>query len=251
MKKIFAANWKMHKNPCEAEVFFQNWSEKESKIDSDNCEIVFFPATLCLETSSRLLSGKKSKWGAQNSFYEDQGAFTGENSPMTIKQMGAEYCLVGHSERRSLFFESDELLSKKIAKLQALDLIPMFCVGETLEQRKNNQTMDVLKKQVVSGLSLMDKNKKLILAYEPVWAIGTGVVASLEQVKEVHQFLFSLLSEMKLQDKVPILYGGSVKADNAKDLVKVPHVDGFLIGGASLEVNSFYSILQTTEFALT
>ena len=157
--------------------------------------------------------------------------------------MGATHALVGHSERRKIFGESDELLAKKVAFIQSQGLTPVFCIGETLEQREAGQTNQVNAAQLEKGLSLLDKSKKIIVAYEPVWAIGTGKVAAPEQVAEAHAFVRTKLDQMGFPG-TPILYGGSVKADNAKALGAIPNVDGFLVGGASLEVKSFLGICR-------
>lgn len=244
MKKIFAANWKLHKTPVEARDFFHAWRQKTAGFDFAKRELVFFPSATSLESASQALAGSGTFWGAQNCYFEDKGAYTGEISPLVLKGMGATYVLVGHSERRSLFGETDELLAKKIKKLQDLGLTPMFCIGETLQERQGGKTFEVLKRQVEIGLSQGDRTKPLVIAYEPVWAIGTGVVATPEQVRETHAALFELLQTMRFSSETPLLYGGSVKADNARELIQIPHVDGFLVGGASLEVDSFLAIAQ-------
>jgi triosephosphate isomerase (TIM) len=243
--KIFAANWKLNKNPAETRAFLKDFSAQMPSMAAgkDASEIVFFPPAACFEAMAETLP-KSMSWGAQNCYQEVSGAFTGENSAKTVKDLGGHYILLGHSERRSLFGETDQILAKKLKLVQSLDLIPMFCIGETLQEREAKQTLSVLKSQLEKGLALIRKDKPIVVAYEPVWAIGTGKVASLDQVKEAHAAIHELLVGMSL-DRVPILYGGSVKPDNSKALLAVPLVDGFLVGGASLAVADFLKICQS------
>ncbi|GIL16473.1 MAG: triosephosphate isomerase [Oligoflexia bacterium] len=238
--KIFAANWKLHKNPKETREFFQEFKALCSL--RPQTKVLFFPQAICLEAALTAVSGTGISCGAQNIYFESKGAFTGENSAQNAKEMGAEWALIGHSERRSLFGEVDHGLAKKVAHAQSLGLSPMLCIGETLDQREKGETNSVLKLQLVQGLSLAEKSKPLAIAYEPVWAIGTGKVASIEQVRETHQAVRQMLTELGFSTSTPILYGGSVKKDNAKDLIQIPNVDGFLVGGASLEPKSFWDI---------
>lgn len=240
--KIFAANWKLFKTPKETREFFAQWGEA-FQVSGKN-EVVFFPSAICLEaasTSIQKLGAKYSlSFGVQNAYTQASGAFTGENSVAVVKELGAKYVLIGHSERRQLFGEKNELLADKVAFTQSQGLVPMLCIGETLQEREANQTKDVLKTQLTLGLAKADKTKSLVVAYEPVWAIGTGKVASPEQVQETHKDVFEILKGLGFT--APILYGGSVKPDNAGGLAALPHVDGFLVGGASLEVASFQTI---------
>lgn len=240
--KIIAANWKLHKNPQQTRDFFGEW--KKNYQTQAGRKVVFFPASTCLEAASHSVLGQDYEFGSQNCYFENQGAFTGEISAQTVKDMNGQWVLIGHSERRKLFGESDSLLSQKVACVQALGLTPMFCIGETLDERESGQTQLVLKTQLEKGLSKADKNKKLVVAYEPVWAIGTGKVATPEQVQETHLQCYQMLTALGFSKETPILYGGSVKADNAKGLIQIPHVDGFLVGGASLEVKSFWDICR-------
>ncbi len=240
MKKIFAANWKLFKSPRETREFFKGFLDQNFKSDS---EIVFFPSAVSLEAASQALTGTSVKWGAQNCYFQATGAFTGENSVAMMKELGATYILVGHSERRQIFKESDALIADKVAFIQQQGLIPMLCIGETLEERQSQKTQSVLEEQLKKALSKAEKSKPVVIAYEPVWAIGTGQVATPEQVAETHADVHQILKDLGF-DQAPILYGGSVKPDNASGLVKIPHVDGFLVGGASLEVKSFSQIIQ-------
>lgn len=238
MKKIFAANWKLFKTPQETRQFFKAFKEVSSQSTG---ELVFFPSAISLEAASQELAGSKIKWGAQNCYSQASGAFTGENSAQVVKDLGGSYILIGHSERRSLFGETDTQVADKVAFVQGLGLTPMLCIGETLQEREGKKTFRVLETQLQLGLQKADKSKTLVVAYEPVWAIGTGKVATPEQVAETHTDVFNILKTLGFET-TPILYGGSVKPDNAAELIKQPHVSGFLVGGASLETASFAKI---------
>lgn len=240
MKKIFAANWKLYKSPKETRTFLSELNEKSKDVQG---EMIVFPSTISLEAAADVLKSSHISWGAQNCYSQTEGAYTGENSAAVVRELGAKYLLVGHSERRKIFKETDSDFAEKIALAQSLGLTPIYCIGETLEEREAMQTDQVNQKQLQIGLWKADLNKPLIVAYEPVWAIGTGKVATPEQVAVTHQKIHSLLETMKL-GSTPLLYGGSVKPDNAGKLLPIPHVDGFLIGGASLELNSYLAICR-------
>ncbi|MGZ3692067.1 MAG: triose-phosphate isomerase [Pseudobdellovibrio sp.] len=244
-KKIFAANWKLNKTPEEARQFliqFKNEAFKRENFFQKN-EIMIFPSAFSIEAVSSLCAKSAIGFGPQNIYSEKSGAFTGENSAEVAKQLNCGIALVGHSERREIFKEADELLNKKMLLLQQLQIQAVFCIGETLAQREAGQTLEVCFSQIDKGLNGTDKNARLIVAYEPVWAIGTGKVATPEQVAEVHLKLHGYLSAKGFTD-IQLLYGGSVKPENSKQLLSIPHVDGFLIGGASLQVDSFLKICQ-------
>lgn len=243
MKKIFAANWKLNKNPEQSREFIiQLKNEIFKTTDFFNTrEILIFPQAYSLEAVSSLSAGTKIGYGPQNIYFQSSGAFTGENSASLALELKAEYALVGHSERREIFKETDSLINQKNLHLQNLKMTPVFCFGETLKQRQENQTLQVCFSQIDLGLHGISLDERIIVAYEPVWAIGTGQVASLAQVAEVHQAIHVKLNARGYKN-FQILYGGSVKPDNAAEILKVPHVDGFLIGGASLEVSSFLKI---------
>lgn len=238
MKKIFAANWKLFKTPQETRDFFTQFKELAP---TSSAELVFFPSAISIEAASTSLKGTNIQFGAQNCYSQSQGAFTGENSAQVVKDLGGSYILIGHSERRKVFAEDDGAIAEKVSYVQSLDLTPMLCIGETLQERDAKHTFRVLETQLLLGLAKADKTKKLVVAYEPVWAIGTGKVATPEQVAETHTDVFSILEKMGF-GHVAILYGGSVKPDNAATLIKQPHVSGFLVGGASLEPKSFHEI---------
>jgi triosephosphate isomerase len=237
-------NWKMNKSPAQAAEFIKTVKE-QAKPGEQNHLVVLPPALVAFEVAQSL-KGSDLHWGGQNSYFEASGAFTGENSPLTLKEMGAKFCLVGHSERRQIFGEADDLLAKKVQALQSAGITPILCVGETLDDRRWNRTQEVIVRQLRAGLLNADPSKPLWLAYEPVWAIGTGEVATPLQVEEAHGILRKSLKEWSAQvaDRIPILYGGSVKADNAKSLAGISNVNGFLIGGASLKVDDFISIYR-------
>jgi triosephosphate isomerase len=181
--------------------------------------------------------------------WEWKGAFTGENSPHVLAELATPYVLVGHSERRALFGETDEQTGLKVKALHAEGITPMLCVGESLEEREAGRTNEVIVRQLKAGLAHRDATKRILIAYEPVWAIGTGKVASPEQANDAHAVLRKALVSFgqALADATPILYGGSVKPDNCAEIAKQPEIDGFLVGGASLESDSFLALCQTPK----
>lgn len=242
-KKIFAANWKLNNTPAESKIFFENLLPKIKADFFQNKELIFFPQNFSLDVTAQVLRTSSVGYGPQNIYFEKSGAFTGENSAEVAKKMDCKFVLLGHSERRQFFSENHLALSKKVKMVQDLDLTPVFCIGETLEQREQGKTGFICAEQLTEGLKLANKTKRLIVAYEPVWAIGTGKVATLVQVKEAHEMIHNFLASHLYAD-YQILYGGSVKPENSKDLLSIPYVDGFLVGGASLEVDSFLKICQ-------
>ncbi len=231
--KLCFGNWKLNKTPKEASAYLNEFYKMTTQKTQDH--FCIFPTSVL----AGVFSSEKINWGGQNCYIENQGAFTGETSASTLKNMNASYCLIGHSERRSVFGEKDEFLNKKVKNTLKEGLIPVFCIGETLKDRELGKTFEILKKQIDLGLKDIDL-KKIVLAYEPVWAIGTGKAATFNIVKEVHDYLRNILS---LKD-IPLLYGGSVKSSNAKELYSIDNVNGFLIGGASLHVKSFIEIFN-------
>ena len=244
-KKIFAANWKLNKAPEEARQFIINFKNAAYKIADfyQSREIIIFPQAFSIEAVSSLCAGTLIAFGPQNVSTEKSGAFTGENSADTAKLLQCAFTLVGHSERREIFNEDNSLLNKKVHLLQSLDLVPVFCIGESLSQREAGKTLEHCFQQLKQGLSGAQKSKRLVVAYEPIWAIGTGKVASSQQVAEVHAELARFLKAESFQD-FQLLYGGSVKPENSRELLSLPNVDGFLIGGASLQVDSFLKICE-------
>lgn len=244
-RPIVAANWKMYKTPAEAKEFMRTFIADLPKDHAG--QFLIFPPAIGLTTVGEQLAGTQVGWGAQNIYYEKEGAFTGENSPAVVKAIGATHCLVGHSERRKIFDESDEMIGRKVHAAQVNGLTPILCIGETLQERENDETKLVLLRQLQADLFLCDWKKDLMIAYEPVWAIGTGKVATPEQAEEAHllirQWLTSKVGQQRA-DQVPILYGGSVKPDNARELSQRKSIDGFLVGGASLKPESFLGIFR-------
>lgn len=240
-KKIFAANWKMNKKPEESILFCKELIAKTTDYFFNEKEIYIFPQNFSLYSIAKELIGTSIKYGPQQIHIENSGAFTGENSLALAQGFKCQICLIGHSERRQLFHESDEWISKKVNLCLEQNIKPIICIGETLEQRQSGKTFDVLHHQLWSALKSVNANQEFIVAYEPVWAIGTGQVATKDQVAEVHSYLAQQLKQKEYQ-LFSLLYGGSVKAENAKELIQIEYVDGFLIGGASLEVSSFLNI---------
>ncbi len=243
MKKIFAANWKLNKTPEQAREFLIQFKNEAFKTKNffDTREVLIFPQAFSLDAVASLCAGTVIGYGPQNFYFQKSGAFTGENSAALAQELKAQFALVGHSERREIFKEQDADLNQKNRHLETLGMTSVFCIGETLAQREASQTLPICFSQLDLGLEGIDRGRRLIVAYEPVWAIGTGKVATLAQVAEVHAALFDKLTARGFNN-FQILYGGSVKPDNAAELLKVPHVDGFLIGGAALEVPSFVKI---------
>ncbi len=226
---LIAGNWKMYKGPSETAEFCLGLREQEL----DSVDVVVCPPFVSLAVAVQLLAGTEIAVAAQNVHWEHEGAYTGEVSAAMLRELGAYGTIVGHSERRQHFGETDETVGRRAhAALQA-GLFVIACIGETEEERERNETEEVLRRQ----LSVLEPDDNLVLAYEPVWAIGTGKAATTELVQEAHAFIKSQLD-------VPVLYGGSVKPENAAELLVLGHVDGALVGGASLELESFTAICR-------
>jgi triosephosphate isomerase (TIM) len=251
---VVAANGKMHKSPAEAAEFFKSFLPKLEATgvakDRSYRQVIFFVPAVDLYVAQQSLKGTNVCWGGQNVHWEMKGAFTGENSPSVLAEMATPFALVGHSERRALFGETDEQTAKKVKALQSVGITPMLCVGETLAEREAGKTNEVIVRQLQTGLSERDATKRVIIAYEPVWAIGTGKVATPEQAGEAHDVLRKALATIggaALADATPILYGGSVKPDNSAEIARQKEIDGFLVGGASLDVDPFLALCQTAK----
>jgi triosephosphate isomerase len=228
----------MNKTPSEAQLFANTLVNALAGFNS--FDIYIAPVFVALDRVREVVSLSNIKLAAQNMYYEDSGAFTGEVSPKMLKELGVQAVIIGHSERRRIFGETDELINKKIKKALAEGLTPIFCIGETLEERQKGLTFCVLEKQVREGLYGINAEevKRVVIAYEPVWAIGTGVVATPEQAQEAHEFVRSLLAKIysdEVAQSVTILYGGSVTPENFFGLFVKPDIDGALVGGASLK----------------
>jgi triosephosphate isomerase len=246
-RPVFAANWKMNLGPQDARAYLKRYCEL-SPPRTDRT-LIFFPSALSVVVSAYALKDRPEMLvGVQNIHWEDKGAFTGENAAFMAKDAGARMALVGHSERRQLFGETDEMTAKKCATAYRAGLTAMLCVGERLEERERNTTQAVVLRQLKAGISRLEPSQiaTLCVAYEPVWAIGTGRTARPEDATNVHTAIRRALKESigsKSAD-IPILYGGSVNAENVSELLAAPEVDGVLVGGASLEPDAWAKIAQ-------
>jgi len=250
-KKIVAGNWKMNLRWDEATALFSKLLEFSGEIP-EGTDVIIFPPFLYIKEFAEKISGVNISIGAQNCHSENEGAFTGEVSAEMLRSAGAEYCIIGHSERRTLFGETDGLVNKKIQNALQTSLKVIFCFGETDEIRMNGSHFEYVKSQIQKGLKNIPEEKtgNIILAYEPVWAIGTGKNATPEQAQEMHSFIRTTFSEMynkQKADNVCILYGGSCNPGNAKQLFSCTDVDGGLIGGASLKADSFMAVIKATH----
>lgn len=247
MKKlVIVANWKMNLTVNEGTALVK---ELKKSIKENGKEIVICPPYTALGAVGEELKGTGIALGSQNMHFEDNGAFTGEVSPLMLKELDVKYVILGHSERRQYFNETNEIVNKKLRAALKHKIMPIFCVGETLEQRESGETEDILAKQLKEGLQGISKEDmvKITIAYEPIWAIGTGRNASSEQAEESHKFIRSVIKGLYDDDaarKLRILYGGSVNEENIKDIMKETDVDGALVGGASLKAKSFIEICK-------
>ena len=254
MKTIIAGNWKMNLNVTESVALASAVAEQvkgcaqEGRFDLAQTEVVIAPTNLALHAVAEAMRGTLISVAGQNTHHEARGAFTGENAPDLLLAAGASHCIVGHSERRQLFGETDTGVAKKTKALLDIGLTPIVCVGETLEERERNQTMSVVSRQLLSVLEVLTdhESEKIVLAYEPVWAIGTGKTATPEQAQEVHANLREVISRHSgsgVADRLRIQYGGSVKPANAAELLRQPDINGALVGGASMKAESFVDII--------
>lgn len=246
-KVIIAGNWKMNKTKDEALQFIEEVKEKIPS--SDKVEAVICSPHLFLDALVTASEGTNVKIGAQNMHFEESGAYTGETSPAALKDLGVTYVIIGHSERREMFAETDETVNKKAHAAFQHDLIPIICVGETLEQREAGKTSEIVAAQVKAALAgLTDEQvEKTVIAYEPIWAIGTGKTASAEDANETCGVIRQVVSETfsnTVAEKIHIQYGGSVKPSNIAELLAQPHIDGALVGGASLDSTSFLQLVE-------
>lgn len=247
-KPVIAANWKLNHTPTDAKAFLQRFLAQSPKLNERT--LIFFPSAITLSTVIDGLKERPEIWvGVQNVHTEAQGAFTGENSVLMARDIGARVVLVGHSERRHVFGETDAETTKKMALIAQARLVPMLCVGETLAEREAGSTAAVVERQLAAGLAELDDAQigGIMLAYEPVWAIGTGRTATPQDASEIHGVLRQALVS-RVGDKVaagiPILYGGSVNRGNAETLLAAADVDGLLVGGASLDADSWAGIVR-------
>ncbi|NOZ73902.1 MAG: triose-phosphate isomerase [FCB group bacterium] len=245
---IIAGNWKMNFTPSESEVFVGKC--RNMLLDIERSQVIFCPPFTGLERAKNALQGSTHGLGAQNCHWESKGAYTGEISLEMLIDIGVQYVIAGHSERRHIFNESDSWINRKVKAILNADLTPILCIGETLEERNSGKTEQVIQTQLNQGLNGVPDISGIIIAYEPVWAIGTGVTATPGQAGEAHAIIRQTIRSIFGADNVDalrILYGGSVKPDNAEALIEIPGVDGFLIGGASLKAEDFSDIAHIVE----
>jgi triosephosphate isomerase len=243
IKPFLSANWKMNKTISETENFLKELLPLVKEISDRN--IIIAPPFTSLYKASEILKDTNIMLAAQDVFYEDKGAYTGEISPSMLIDVNCKYVIIGHSERRKYFHEDDEIINKKIRASQKAGLGVIFCIGETLDEREKNMTFDILNRQIERGLVNVEPNN-LIIAYEPVWAIGTGKTATINQILEAHKYIrnkLEILFGNNFEDSC-IIYGGSVTPENIDSLMACEEINGVLVGGASLKVESFFRIIN-------
>lgn len=252
MRKLIAANWKMNKN-VEKSISFIKEFKKIIK-NEKNVDIVVCPQFTALQAVSHELKGSNIRLGAQNMHFEDSGAYTGEVSPLMLKEIGCEYVILGHSERREFFNENDALINKKIISALRHGLKPILCVGENLEQRQQDETEDVIEDQLINCLKEVKNIRNIVIAYEPVWAISKGnpnqKAATKADAEDSHLFIRKLLEGMyngNAAKNTRIVYGGSMKPENAKEMLSMPNINGGLVGNASLNAKSFAEIVKAAK----
>ena len=244
-KPIIAGNWKMHKTIAEALEFV---NEVKDRVNNDKVEAVICAPFTLLKDLKQATKGTNIKIGAQNMHFEEKGAFTGEISPLMLKELDMDYVVIGHSERRQYFNETDETVNKKVLKALEVGIDPILCVGETLEEREAGNTKDVCKVKVEKALENVSKEDlaKVVIAYEPVWAIGTGKTATSEDANDVIAYIREVVANLygELANEVRIQYGGSVKPSNVAEIMNQSDIDGALVGGASLEANDYVELVN-------
>jgi triosephosphate isomerase (TIM) len=251
-RKLVAGNWKMNKLRVDAYVLVEELVRSEKSFGKT--EVVICPPHVHLDMAVSMTRGTSVVVGAQNASFESSGAYTGETSPAMLKDLGCVYVILGHSERRIYFGESSRLVNKKLRRSIESGLLPIYCVGETLEQRRAGAAFEVLGEQVVYGLEGIDTGDLagMVIAYEPVWAIGTGVSAATEQAQEAHRFIRGAVERFagcEAASGMRVIYGGSVTPENAEALIGQPDIDGALVGGASLKADAFTGIVRAAERA--
>ncbi len=242
-KSLVAGNWKLNGSLESVKQLTSGIVEQSAEM---NCEVALCPVAVHLDRVSQLTSGSDVAIGAQNCAAYLSGAYTGEVSPVMLKELGCQYVILGHSERRSLFSETDQDIAQKVMLVLEQGLIPILCVGETLDEREQGIYEQVVEKQLLAALESVSQLQQVVIAYEPVWAIGTGLTATPEQAQSMHAFIRNVLAKLSASaaEKVRILYGGSVKPENAEELFAQADIDGGLIGGASLNVEDFVAICK-------
>lgn len=243
---IIAGNWKMHKTIKEAKEFVNDLKKMQGDTD---VEVVLCAPYTQLHALKEAVNGTKIKIGAQNMHFENEGAYTGEISPIMLDEIGVEYCIIGHSERRQYYAETNETVNKKLKVAFQYSMTPILCVGETLEERETNQTEFIIKNQITKGLEGLsdDQVSQLVIAYEPIWAIGTGKTATPDQANETIAYIRKVVNNLyndRVSEETRIQYGGSVKPNNASEIMNQEDIDGALVGGASLKANDFNEIIN-------
>ena len=253
MKKIIIGNWKLNLDHLEAIQLLQKINYSLPVDIEENIEIVLSPSFTSLRSLQTVISSDKLKikLSSQNVSQYSSGAYTGEISAAQLKKLDIEYAIVGHSERRTLFNEVDSVINDKVNRLIDSEIVPIFCFGESIDERKSGTYLNFIENQINEGLKGLrkDKVKKLVVAYEPIWAIGTGEVASLENIVEVLDYVKNIINKKPFfnDDNIKFIYGGSVSPDNAEDILNSKIVDGALVGGASLDANKFLDIIKAVE----
>ena len=253
MKKIIIGNWKLNLDHLEAIQLLQKINYSLPEDIEENIEIVLSPSFTSLRSLQTVISSDKLKikLSSQNVSQYSSGAYTGEVSAAQLKKLDIEYAIVGHSERRTLFNEVDSVINDKVNRLIDSEIVPIFCFGESIDERKSGTYLNFIENQINEGLKGLrkDKVKKLVVAYEPIWAIGTGEVASLENIVEVLDYVKNIINKKPFfnDDNIKFIYGGSVSPDNAEDILNSKIVDGALVGGASLDPNKFLDIIKAVE----
>lgn len=248
---LIAGNWKMNTTIDETEILTRQIIEGITNNLDPNVDVLICPPSINLSSASKLIKDTRLRLGAQNCHYEQKGAYTGETSISMLTSLGCSHVILGHSERRSYFGETNQFINLKVKAAVQSNLIALLCIGETKDERENNKTWEVLESQLFSCLIGVDGNllEKVVIAYEPVWAIGTGLTATNDQIQEAHARIKNYISEIKgiPGRTVPVLYGGSLNEKNALEILSIQDVNGGLIGGASLTSNSFLSIINSAQ----
>ena len=242
-RRFCVANWKMNFNSSDTKSFLENWEKKD--LNNKEVKTIFCPSFTELNTTAELLQNSDSELGAQNVYYVSNGAYTGEISCRMLKDLGCNWVIIGHSERRAIFGETDEMVCNKLDKITSENMYPIVCIGETKDERENGKTEEVLSRQLLVAFENQkgENIEHTVIAYEPVWAIGTGITATIDMISEAHQCIRNIFNTNGFNgNEISILYGGSVTNENAAELSSIADVDGFLVGGASLDVDKFYAI---------
>ncbi len=246
-KPIIVGNWKMNKTTKKATLFIEEL--KKQLANYTGVEVVVCPPFTALNKVAEVLEGSKISMGAQNMYPEPAGAYTGEVSPLMLLEVGCDYVIIGHSERRTLLNETDEIINKKLKVASTYRLKPILCLGENIKERDAGKTQEIVHNQLIKGLADLSKDdvSKMVIAYEPIWAIGTGRTATPEDANAIHKFIRQTLNDIydqNLASKIRIQYGGSVRPDNIDELMVQSDIDGVLVGGASLDIRSFVRIVK-------